>query len=152
LDKVKDELSIRVKETGATIVAEKLPTINGIFFQMEQLFNNLISNALKYSTSNTSPHITILSEKVNQKQIPEPFFKTAKHFYKLTFADFGIGFEQDKADKIFEVFQRLHQKSEYSGTGMGLAICKKISENHYGFIYATSEPGKGSVFVVYLPA
>ncbi len=152
LDKVREEISVRVQENGATIDSQKLPIINGIFFQMEQLFDNLISNALKYTPSNTPPRITILTEKVHQEQIPEPFLKTAVHYYKLTFADNGIGFEQDKAEKIFEVFQRLHQKSEYSGTGIGLAICKKIVENHHGLILARSEPGRGSVFTVYLPA
>ncbi len=152
LDKVREENFVRVQENGATIDAQKLPTINGIFFQMEQLFDNLISNALKYTPSNTPPRITILTEKVHQEEIPEPFFKTAIYYHKLTFADNGIGFEQDKAEKIFQVFQRLHQQSEYSGTGIGLAICKKIVENHHGLILATSEPGRGSVFTVYLPA
>lgn len=152
LTKVKDELSVRIDEIGATLVVEKLPVISGISYQMEQLFDNLISNALKYSSKNVRPHLVIQSEKMQREQIPETFYKTAKYFYKLTFADNGIGFEQDKAEKIFEVFQRLHLKSEYSGTGIGLAICKKIIENHNGFIYSTSEPGKGSVFVVYLPA
>ncbi|WP_245726512.1 ATP-binding protein [Pricia antarctica] len=152
LAKVTEDLSVRIDETGATLAVDKLPVINGISFQMEQLFDNLISNALKYSSQNVTPHLVIQSEKVDCEQIPHTFYKTAKYFYKMTFADNGIGFEQDKAEKIFEVFQRLHLKSEYSGTGIGLAICKKIIENHYGFIYTTSEPGKGSVFVIYLPA
>ncbi len=152
LSKVKEELSVRITETGATFTIEELPIINGIFYQIEQLFDNLISNSLKYSAQNIKPHITVQSERVYQKQIPETFFKTADFYHKLTFTDNGIGFDEENAEKIFEVFQRLHLQSEYSGTGIGLAICKKIVENHYGYIYATGEPDKGSIFVIYLPA
>ena len=74
-----------------------------------------------------------------------------KAYYKITIRDNGIGFEQEYAQKIFELFQRLHSRSEYAGTGVGLAICKKIIQNHEGFIEVSSKPGEGSVFTVYLP-
>ncbi|WP_252737245.1 PAS domain-containing protein [Zobellia galactanivorans] len=152
LKKVKEDLSSNITDTGALIKSEDLPSIKGVSYQLEQLFNNLISNALKYRAVEAVPTITIQAEKVHSKQIPENFFKTANTYYKITVIDNGIGFSSEHAEKIFEVFQRLHQKSEYSGTGIGLAICKKIIENHHGFIYATSELGKGSAFVFYLPA
>lgn len=152
LEKVKEDLSSTIENTGAIIKSEDLPRLGGVSYQLEQLLNNLISNALKYKVADVKPSITIQAEKVHSKQIPENFFKTANNYYKITIIDNGIGFSTEHSDKIFEVFQRLHQKSEYSGTGIGLAICKKIVENHHGFIYATSELGKGSAFIFYLPA
>tara|TARA_R110002051_G_scaffold56554_1_gene105210 strand:- start:12716 stop:15286 length:2571 start_codon:yes stop_codon:yes gene_type:complete len=152
LQKVKEELAERVTETKAEIVSENLPVVKGIFFQLEQLLNNLISNALKYRNESLIPKIDLKSEKVRREQIPENFFKTSKHYYKITIVDNGIGFAEENAGKIFEVFQRLHQKNEYSGTGIGLAICKKIIENHHGNIHATSKLGKGTAFIIYLPA
>ena len=88
---------------------------------------------------------------VANDQITEEFLKSSKHSFKITFTDNGIGFDNTNANKIFEVFQRLHSKTQYSGTGIGLAICKKIVENHHGYIQATGEKGKGSVFTIYLP-
>jgi signal transduction histidine kinase len=119
---------------------------------MEQLFTNLLSNALKYVAPKESPNIRILSEKVHREQIPYDFVKSAEHYCKITIADSGIGFDNVQANKIFDLLKRLHHGSEYSGTGIGLAICKKIIENHHGFILATSELGKGSAFILYLPA
>ncbi|MUH35574.1 PAS domain S-box protein [Zobellia amurskyensis] len=152
LAKVQEDLSTNIENSNASITSEELPSIKGVSYQLEQLFNNLISNAIKYRVADATPSITIQSEKVHSKQIPDDFFKSANTYYKITIIDNGIGFSTEHAEKIFEVFQRLHQKSEYSGTGIGLAICKKIVENHRGFIYATSELGKGSAFVFYLPA
>ncbi|CAM3574419.1 PAS domain-containing protein [Zobellia roscoffensis] len=152
LQKVKEDLSTNIENTGANIKSENLPTLKGVSYQLEQLFNNLISNALKYKVADVTPSLTIQAEKVHAKQIPEDFFKMANTYYKITIIDNGIGFSTEHSEKIFEVFQRLHQKSEYTGTGIGLAICKKIVENHRGFIYATSELGKGSAFIFYLPA
>lgn len=152
LEKAKEDLSATIEETRAQLYSEKLPKISGISFQMEQLFTNLLSNALKYVAPKEIPNIRIYSEKVHREQIPFDFVKSAEHYHKITIADNGIGFDIAQANKIFDLFQRLHHASEYSGTGTGLAICKKIVENHNGFILATSEPGKGSAFVIYLPA
>ncbi|WP_276165346.1 PAS domain-containing protein [Zobellia alginiliquefaciens] len=149
--KVKEDLSSNIESTEAQIKSENLPTLRGVSYQLEQLFNNLISNAIKYRGADVTPSITIQAEKVHAKQIPEDFFKTSNSYFKIAIIDNGIGFSTEHSEKIFEVFQRLHQKSEYTGTGIGLAICKKIVENHHGFIYATSEPGKGSAFIFYLP-
>ncbi|WP_117882310.1 ATP-binding protein [Aureibaculum luteum] len=152
LEKVQDNLSERLKETNVKIVKNELPIIKGIPFQMEQLFNNLISNAIKYRSRTGVAKILIDASKVYKDQIPFNFLKTSNSYYKIVVSDNGIGFDQENADKIFDIFERLHQKNEYSGTGIGLAICKKIVENHHGFINASSEPNKGSIFYIYLPA
>lgn len=152
LEKVLDDLATNINETQTSVHADALPEIKGVFFQMEQLFANLISNAIKYRSSIETPVIHIASEKIHAADIPETFLKTSKQYHKISVMDNGIGFDVKYADKIFEVFQRLHQKNEYSGTGIGLAICKKIVENHNGYIFATAKLGTGAQFIMYLPA
>ncbi|WP_158975303.1 ATP-binding protein [Cellulophaga sp. L1A9] len=151
IEKVQEDLEARIKESGVDIVIDNLPTINAVPFQMEQLFNNLISNAIKYR-GEEAPRIIINCKKIKRNGIPDNFVKKYKSYYRISIIDNGIGFEQEHADKIFELFQRLHQKTEYSGTGIGLAICKKITQNHGGHISAESILGKGSTFCIYLPA
>ncbi|WP_147677832.1 ATP-binding protein [Algibacter pacificus] len=151
LEKVEDNLSARILETNLKIIKKNLPTIQGIPFQMEQLFNNLLSNAIKYRDLNKDSKILIDASIVHKDQIPLPDKKTSKNYHKIVVSDNGIGFDQENAKKIFDIFERLHQKSAYSGTGVGLAICKKIVENHHGFIYATGEHQKGAIFYIYLP-
>ncbi|PLB20329.1 MAG: Two-component sensor histidine kinase [Flavobacteriaceae bacterium FS1-H7996/R] len=151
LNKVKDDLVTAINDSNAEVVSDKLPKIKGVVFQIEQLFTNIISNALKYRNMSEPTKIQIKYKKVNAKDVPS-LFKTSKKFYhKISFLDNGIGFDSQHAEKIFEVFQRLHQKTEYSGTGIGLAICKKIVENHNGYILAKGSTGIGAEFVVYLP-
>jgi light-regulated signal transduction histidine kinase (bacteriophytochrome) len=152
LEKVKADLVNTIDETGAILNFGNLPIIKGVSHQFEQLFSNLISNAIKYRSENRIPQITIRSEKISRNKLPEIFYKSENFYHKITVTDNGIGFHAKHSKKIFEVFQRLHHKSEYSGTGIGLSICKKVVENHRGYIFATSEPEKGSVFVLYLPA
>jgi PAS domain S-box-containing protein len=120
------------------IVTESLPVVKAIPEQMKQLFSNLISNAIKYRNIKTKPKIRILSKKENDH-------------WQITVADNGIGFEPQYAEKIFELFQRLHSRFEYEGTGIGLAICKKIVQNHRGSIKALGVPGEGSSFEISLP-
>lgn len=151
LSKIKEDLTPRIVDSQAELISVKLPQVKGVAFQMEQLFTNLISNALKYRKDNEPPIIQIDYKKVKAKDIAENFVKTTRYYHKISFIDNGIGFDVQYAEKIFEVFQRLHQKTEYSGTGIGLAICKKIIENHNGFIYAKSKIGVGSEFGFYLP-
>ena len=129
-----------------------LPTADVIPFQIEQLFNNLISNAIKYSRPDIIPVINIDSKLALGKDIPDAGANTEKVFYNISFSDNGIGFEQRYAEKIFELFFSLHTGSEYTGSGIGLSICKIIVENHRGYIKAESHPGKGSTFRIYLPA
>jgi len=151
ISKIEDELSQLIKDTDTSISYENLPDIQGIPFKIEQLCTNLISNSIKYCKSDVSPKIVISSKKVRNSEIVENFSKTTEYYYKISFVDNGIGFEPEFASNIFEVFQRLHSKTEYSGTGIGLSICKKIVEKHNGYIHAIGKKDEGSTFVIYLP-
>ncbi len=146
------ELSETIKEKKAVVDFEKLPQVKGVVFQLNQLFINLVSNSLKYAKEDEIPYIKIQSKKTSgktDKNIPENDKRT---FYKITITDNGIGFEQEFSEKIFNLFQRLHGKTDYPGTGVGLAICKKIVDNHKGYITAKSSLGNGAKFSIYLPA
>jgi PAS domain S-box-containing protein len=125
--------------------------IMGIPFQIRQLFENLINNALKYHSKERKPFVKISYNKVilNRPSIHDD--GTDSNFHKISIEDNGIGFESEFAGKIFELFARLHGRQEYPGNGVGLAICKRIIQNHKGFIEASSNPGLGSVFHVFLP-
>ena len=112
---------------------------------------NLISNAIKYCHSEKSPHISIRAEAAEFMQPEADGSEQLRKCWRIDVKDNGIGFEQRYAEKVFEVFQRLHQKDNYEGSGIGLAICRKIIQAHHGKIEVASEPGKGSVFSVYLP-
>jgi signal transduction histidine kinase/CHASE3 domain sensor protein len=147
----KQELAQAIEDKNATVESMPLPTLNVISFQIQQLFNNLIGNSLKYSKPNEAPRIQITSEKVLAKDYPILKSESYKKYYKISFIDNGLGFEQEYAEKIFILFHRLHHVTEYKGTGIGLAICKKIVENHAGVITAEGFPGVGSVFTVFLP-
>ena len=133
------------------IKVSNLPTIKGIQFQFIQLFQNIISNAIKYSREGVIPEIIITAELIDAEAIPIRNFEGAGKYHKITISDNGIGFEPEYGDKIFELFQRLHGRDQFSGTGVGLAICKKIVQNHEGCIYASGTPGAGSVFSICLP-
>ncbi len=150
VDSIKTDLELLIEEKKAVITATGLPVINGIPLQINQLFLNLISNSLKFSE--VPPRITITANTVPGKQIKtESEINKDEDFTELVFSDNGIGFEQQYADRIFSIFQRLHSGPKYGGTGIGLALCKKIVENHGGAISVESEPGKGTRFFVYLP-
>jgi two-component system, LuxR family, sensor kinase FixL len=141
-----------IQETGALIDVDELPKLPVNPIQMRQLFQNLISNALKFRKTDVTPHITIRSQIATGSEIKEPNdFHHRKKFCRISISDNGIGFESKYAEKIFFIFQRLHGQQEYRGTGIGLAICKKIAEAHNGLISATSEFGKGATFTVTLP-
>ena len=135
-------------EKTAIIEYDDLPIINAIPEQMDQLFTNLIGNAIKYSKKDTIPHIKINSGKIEAENKGNLLATDA---WKIEFSDNGIGFDEKYTDKIFQMFQRLHTKEAYSGTGIGLAICKKIIENHKGIITAISTPGAGSLFSIFIP-
>jgi len=118
--------------------------------QLHQLFSNLISNSLKFS--NEKPLIQVKFKIIPKNEILSyPFLNSQYQYIMLQFIDNGIGFEQEYAIRIFDVFQRLHEKQVYDGTGVGLALCKKIVTNHHGYIEAVSSPNKGSTFNIYLP-
>ena len=150
LENAKQELGQLIEDKNAIIENTELPTLNVIPFQMQQLFINLIGNSLKYSKENVIPHIKIENSLVTAKD-EELLPNTKDKFYKISVEDNGIGFEQEYANKIFILFNRLHNKNQFDGTGIGLAICKKIVENHKGYIFAEGHPNEGSTFTIYLP-
>ena len=145
------ELAQSIEDKKATINTCQLPTLNVIPFQIQQLFTNLIGNALKYSKADVLPVITISSEMVEGKDIVKSSFSSNNRLNKISISDNGIGFEEQHADEIFVLFNRLHNDSEFTGTGIGLTICKKIAENHKGFITAEGIPNVGSRFTVFIP-
>ena len=120
-------------------------------FQMQQLFLNLMGNSLKYSRAGIAPTINITCQKIVAQDYPILKTDGKKSFYKIAIADNGLGFDQQYAENIFVLFNRLHNATQYSGTGIGLSICKKIAENHAGFIYAEGTLGVGSTFTLFLP-
>lgn len=144
------DLELLIEEKRCDIRVESLPTINGSYVQLTQLFGNLISNALKFSSSDRDLQILIKYSLVDQAEslVSKPHYQ----FHKIDIRDNGIGFEQRNANQIFNIFQRLHGKADYEGTGIGLALCKKVVENHGGEIYATSSVGVGSIFTILFPA
>ena len=145
------ELAEAIDEKKAQITVSKLPKLAVIPYQIEQLFINLIGNSLKYSQPDLTPQISIECDKILSADHPELLDQSVKNYFKITFKDNGMGFDSQFKETIFVLFQRLHSKTDYPGTGIGLAICKKIVENHKGLITADSIPNKGSVFTVYLP-
>jgi len=150
IENIKTDFELLISEKNATILSNSLPVIRGIPLQIHQLCLNLISNSLKFSqkppvihiTGKTIPGYEIKSEGEVDKELM---------YVALSFKDNGIGFEPQYADKIFTIFQRLHSRQEYAGTGIGLALCKKIVGNHHGFITVHSELGEGAEFTIYLP-
>ncbi len=150
LQNVREDFELLIRQKDATISSGLLPVIQAIPFQINQLFYNLISNSLKFSNEN--PVILITAESLLPEEIAKlPQLNPEYSYVLITFSDQGIGFEQHFANKIFEIFKRLHGNYAFSGTGIGLALCKKIVDNHHGWITAQSAPGKGAVFRVYLP-
>lgn len=151
LKEVKTELELAIEETNATIISSKLPVLEAIPSQMMQVFTNLISNAIKFRKSGIDPVIKIECKKIDNTEKIKYQLPTGADFYKITFEDNGIGFEAEYASKIFQIFQRLHGRAAYSGSGIGLAICKKIIDNHHGILFAESEPGQYTKFTMILP-
>jgi signal transduction histidine kinase/CHASE3 domain sensor protein len=151
IENVRQELSQTIEEKNAVLTVAHLPNLNVIAFQIQQLFVNLIGNSLKYCKPDIYPEINIDCELIQSNDYPILNTDAQKRYYKISVTDNGLGFEQKYAETIFTLFQRLHNKSEYPGTGIGLSICKKIVENHNGFIIAEGKPGMGSTFTVFLP-
>ncbi len=152
-ERVLSDLELAIEEKKAQVTVHPMPTIRGNRRQLQQLFHNLIGNALKYSRHDVPPRIIISSKIVNGSEVPLNFRpkEVNNRFHLIEVSDNGIGFDQKYADQIFKMFQRLHGRSEYSGTGVGLSIVRKVVQNHHGYIWAESEPGKGATFKVLLP-
>jgi hypothetical protein len=150
LENALQELSQVIEEKNPEIQYKNLPTLNVIPFQIQQLFYNLISNSLKYSNPEIPSKIIVACKKVNAGE--NPILNTnSPAYFEISVSDNGLGFEQQYAEKIFGLFNRLHSKGEYPGTGIGLSICKKIIENHSGYIFAEGELNYGATFTFYLP-
>ncbi len=139
------DLQLKIEQKAAIVDVGQLPTINADPTQMHQLFQNLLSNALKFQNGNQVPKIAIHAEK---SILPEQSGSGDQITWQLSITDNGIGFDEKYLDRIFLPFQRLHGRNEYEGTGMGLAICRKIVERHRGRFTARSAPGKGSTFII----
>lgn len=142
------DLEIAIEESGAHIIISQLPIIEADQSQMNQLFLNIISNAIKFRNTELPPEISLdwHSESIVDKHTGE-----TEDWHVFTLSDNGIGFENEFAEKIFVPFQRLHARKNYKGTGIGLAVCRRIVERHGGNICAESELGKGSTFIIKLP-
>ena len=152
LQEICQDLELPLEEKGATIESDPLPTIKGLSYQLTQIFNNLIGNAIKYSKPNEAPRIKITSRLASQEEVEAyPTLDSQRKYHLISFEDNGIGFKPEDAGRIFTIFHRLHSKETYAGTGVGLAVCRKVAHNHGGEIYATSQPGKGSCFYILLP-
>jgi len=150
IEEVRHNFSHLIEAQNAIFKIGPLPRVKVIHFQFVQLLTNIIGNALKYKRDGVGPELTISSKMVTEENI-EAFPPSSGNYFVLRICDNGIGFDEGQKEKIFELFKRLHSSDKYSGTGIGLAICKKIVNNHNGFIRAESEKGKGSCFEIYLP-
>jgi PAS domain S-box-containing protein len=149
-----DDFELVIGNEKAIVRVGDLPTIQGVSTQLNQLFYNLLSNALKFKARDAQPMVEINSRLLNAGAVAEIMGEavTADTYYDITISDEGIGMEAQYLQQIFEIFKRLHGNAEFPGSGMGLAICKRIVSNHNGYIFVESETGKGSTFHVILPA
>jgi signal transduction histidine kinase len=144
------DLELSIKETKAKLIVDALPAIEIIPDQLRQVFQNIISNALKFSKHNSQPEIKIWSDFTKEKSIQSQAAEKGD-YCRIYIADNGIGFNEQYLDKIFTMFQRLHGRAEYEGTGIGLSIVKKIIEKHNGIVTAKSKEEEGTTFIIVLP-
>ena len=146
-------LDVLIQEKGATIDIDDLGTVPGEALQLTQVFQNLLTNALKFTRADVPPVIRISRQTVSRAELPRQYqpLNTHHHFCAIQVADNGIGFDAHQAERIFGTFQRLHGRNRYPGTGIGLAIVKKVVENHRGYVMAQSQIDQGATFTVYLP-
>jgi PAS domain S-box-containing protein len=151
VEDVKNSIIETIEENKATIAISALPEVAVVPHQMSQVFSNILLNSIKYKRKGTDPFITISTQLIDSDAVHIPGVRKPQRFWQISVSDNGIGFDPAYAERIFEVFQRLHTTSEYQGTGIGLAICRKIILAHSGHITAEGRPGEGSVFNIYLP-
>ncbi|GAA4419920.1 PAS domain S-box protein [Nibrella viscosa] len=146
------DLELVISEKKASIRSDTLPTIRAVNVQMHQVFYNLLNNALKFAKPDVAPIVTITCRELRRPEIREhPDLDSHRQYVAIAVQDNGIGFNADASQKIFTMFQRLHSKQAYPGTGIGLALCKKVAQNHGGKIWAEGKPGVGATFTVILP-
>jgi two-component system sensor kinase FixL len=151
IEEIKNNFITEIAEKDFTINMGNLPMIRVVRLQFLQVFLNLFTNAIKYHRAGVAPVIDVEYNQVYSNDLTINMPLSGQKFICITISDNGIGFQQEYSDKIFDLFARLHNRNEYAGTGIGLATCKKIIQNHNGIIKAGSIPGKGSVFSIYLP-
>jgi PAS domain S-box-containing protein len=151
VNEVAGDLEVRIEQSGGQVECGELPTIDADPLQMRQLFQNLIANALKFHRPDTAPLVRVSGEVLSAADHSIPGAKARDRIARIVIEDNGIGFDQKFADQIFVVFQRLHTKQEYEGTGIGLAVCRKITDRHGGTIMAESGEGRGATFTIVLP-
>lgn len=149
--KVLSDLDYTIDQANAQVSLSVGEKVDGIASQLAQVFQNIISNSLKFVRPNVQPQINISSKILFGNAIPVAGIVPHLSYCLIEISDNGIGFDEGYAKKIFDLFQRLHARTEYKGTGIGLAICKKIVENHSGFIFAKSKEGEGASFFIVLP-
>jgi PAS domain S-box-containing protein len=152
LDETVQTLEFKIEQQNAVIQSDPLPEARIIPSQIRQLFQNLLSNSLKFTKEGVQPIITIKYSIATEKELMRYQLTQAERYHQIEISDNGIGFENEFAGKIFAIFQRLHGRSEYEGSGIGLAICKKIVEHHGGTIYASGALDVGATFTIILPA
>lgn len=152
LEETVQTLEFKIENQQAVIRYDALPEASIVPSQFRQLFQNLLANSLKFVREGVTPVITITSSEADAYEVAPYQLAKAEKYLKLTITDNGIGFENEYAQKIFAIFQRLHGRSEYEGSGIGLSICKKIVEHHGGVIFAHGQPGVGATFSIILPA
>ncbi len=148
---VQSDLEVPIRDSGASIFVEPLPIVSGSRVQLQQLMQNLLSNAIKFGRKGQAPLVNIRCQLAEAGSLTAGL-RPERSYWQLTVTDNGIGFDSQYAERIFQVFQRLHGKAQFAGTGVGLAICRKVVENHNGAIRASCKPGEGATFTVWLPS
>jgi PAS domain S-box-containing protein len=151
LEGVQSDFDLTISQTGGSIEPGTLPVIEAIPLQMTQLFYNLVNNSFKFARENVSPHIRISCKELNDIEKREHGLPGESTYYEIKFQDNGIGFSPEYSEQIFGLFKRLNDRQVYPGSGIGLALCKKVVENHNGLIYAEAEENNGSCFYIILP-
>lgn len=151
LTNILNDFEMTIKEKNAVVILGPLPIVRGDRVQLRQLFQNLISNALKFTDDHTPPHITVEAGTPTPEELFETVGTSNAKWHAIRVIDNGIGFESAYRSRVFELFVRLHGRSQYSGNGLGLAICKRAAELHGGGITVNTAPGRGTTFTVVLP-
>jgi light-regulated signal transduction histidine kinase (bacteriophytochrome) len=152
VDQIRNELETDILQSNARIIVHEMPVLPVNSMQIRQLFTNLILNSLKFAKPGISPEISFIATRIASLELPEGVAIDTPECWKISVTDNGIGFEEVYAEKIFQLFQRLHSKEDFTGTGIGLTICKKIVHNHGGTILASGNSGQGARFDIFLPA
>ena len=151
LENVKSDFELLIHQKKAIVQSENLPVLDAVPHQMTQLFTNLLSNSLKFAKEDISPVIRITSSDLSKDRLEKLGLNPAGSYSEIVFSDNGIGFNNEFSEKIFEIFQRLNPRSAYTGSGIGLSICRKIVASHNGLIFAESAEDVGASFYIILP-